>query len=64
VTPRIVYQPTDEGRAKLIAALASIPPLTCADCGASVPLQRSVVGVRDGVRVDLCAVCALLRGQA
>jgi hypothetical protein len=50
---------TLQRRARLMVALATVPPLTCADCGALVPLQNAVTVRRGPVCVDLCPVCAV-----
>jgi hypothetical protein len=50
--------PTALRRARLSLALASLPPLHCADCGKQVSLPFATSAVRAGVCVDLCPSCA------
>jgi hypothetical protein len=51
-------------RARLMLALALCPPLTCADCGALVPLERAVTVRRGPLAFDLCPVCLALDSDA
>ncbi len=51
---------TDAARARLMVALATVPPLTCCDCGALVRLERAVSVKRGPVALDLCPACYAL----
>jgi hypothetical protein len=55
---------SDEARARLMVALATVPPLTCADCGALVSLESAVTVKRGGRALDLCAACVALDSGA
>ncbi len=44
-------------RARFLCALKSLPPLVCFDCGALVPLEKSIPCKRGLAYVDLCAEC-------
>jgi len=55
--------PTALRRARLLLALAALPPLHCADCGKQVSLPFAVPAQRAGAYVDLCPSCAA-RGRS